>query len=100
MGVGVGPAGWVIERAREVGAFVSVNDFARCTILRQPVVKYLAETDAFGSLGAVRRSVLWHALAQEKKRRAMPLFERPIREGVASAEPDKARGSVGASPSQ
>jgi error-prone DNA polymerase len=67
--------GRAIERAREDGAFISVDDFARRTGLGQPVVKRLAEADAFGSLGADRRSALWHALAQEKKRRVMPLFE-------------------------
>jgi error-prone DNA polymerase len=68
-------AGRIIEQAREGGAFVSVDDFARRTGLGQPLVKRLAEADAFGSLGTGRREALWHALAQEKKRRAMPLFE-------------------------
>jgi error-prone DNA polymerase len=68
-------AGRAIEAARADSAFVSMDDFTRRTGLGQAVVKRLAEADAFGSLGADRRQSLWHALAQEKKRREMPLFE-------------------------
>ena len=68
-------AGKAIERAREAGPFLSIDDFARRTGLGQAVVKRLAEADAFGSLGAGRRQALWQALGQEKKRRAMPLFD-------------------------
>jgi error-prone DNA polymerase len=67
--------GKAIERARENGPFLSIDDFARRTGLGQAVVKRLAEADAFGSVGAGRRQALWQALGQEKKRRAMPLFE-------------------------
>jgi error-prone DNA polymerase len=70
-------AGRAIERAREAGPFSSIDDFARRTGLGQTVIKRLAEADAFGSLGAGRRQSLWQALGQEKKRRAMPLFEQP-----------------------
>jgi error-prone DNA polymerase len=67
-------AGKAIERARQAGPFRSIDDFARRTGLGQPVIKRLAEADAFASLGADRRQALWHALGQEKKRREMPLF--------------------------
>jgi error-prone DNA polymerase len=71
-------AGRIIERAREnCGPFASIDDFARRTGLGQPVIKRLAEADAFASLGADRRHALWQALGQEKKRRPMPLFELP-----------------------
>ncbi|HEX3600022.1 MAG TPA: OB-fold nucleic acid binding domain-containing protein, partial [Lacipirellulaceae bacterium] len=74
---GLGEAvGKAIERAREAGPFTSIEDFARRTGLGQAKVKRLAEADAFGSIGAGRRQALWQALGQEKKRRAMPLFER------------------------
>jgi error-prone DNA polymerase len=69
-------AGRVIERAREAGAFTSIDDFAHRTGLGQAVIKRLAEADAFGSVGAGRRHALWQSLAQEKKRRVMPLFEK------------------------
>jgi error-prone DNA polymerase len=73
---GVGEAvGRAIERARQQGPFVSIDDFARRTGLGQAVVKRLAAADAFGSVGAGRRQALWQALGQEKKRREMPLFE-------------------------
>jgi error-prone DNA polymerase len=67
--------GRIIERAREAGPFLSVDDFARRTALGRAVVKRLAEADAFGSVGAGRRQALWQALGQEKKKRAMPLFD-------------------------
>jgi error-prone DNA polymerase len=83
-------AGRAIEAARADGAFVSVDDFTQRTGLGQAAVKRLAEADAFGSLGADRRQSLWHALAQEKKRREMPLFEAtyqpPSKPGNAAAE--------------
>jgi error-prone DNA polymerase len=69
--------GKLIEQVRAGGAFTSIDDFARRTDLGQAVIKRLAEADAFGSVGAGRRQALWHALGQEKKRRAMPLFEIP-----------------------
>jgi error-prone DNA polymerase len=94
--------GKLIEQVRAGGPFVSIDDFARRTGLGQAVIKRLAEADAFGSVGAGRRQALWHALGQEKKRRAMPLFE--LREGEAPAEPLEngtcKYGSAGASPSQ
>jgi error-prone DNA polymerase len=67
-----------IEQARAAGPFTSIDDFARRTGLGQATVKRLAEADAFNSIGAGRRESLWQALAQEKKRRAMPLFEAHI----------------------
>jgi error-prone DNA polymerase len=68
-------AGRAIEHAREAGPFSSLDDFARRTGLGQAKIKRLAEADAFGSLGTGRRQSLWQALGQEKKRRAMPLFD-------------------------
>jgi error-prone DNA polymerase len=67
--------GKLIEQVRHTsGPFTSIDNFARRTGLGQAVIKRLAEADAFGSVGAGRRQALWHALGQEKKRRAMPLF--------------------------
>jgi error-prone DNA polymerase len=64
-----------IERAREDGPFLSVDDFARRTGLGQAVVKRLAAADAFGSLGANRRQALWESLGQERNRVSQPLFD-------------------------
>jgi error-prone DNA polymerase len=71
--------GRIIERARDAGPFLSVDDFTRRIRLGQAVVKRLAEADAFGSLGTSRRQALWHSLAQERKPRSMPLFEKGVR---------------------
>jgi error-prone DNA polymerase len=68
-------AGAAIERAREFGAFISIDDFARRTGFGQAVIKRLAEADAFRSLGSNRRQALWDSLGQEKKTREMPLFQ-------------------------
>jgi error-prone DNA polymerase len=99
---GLGEAvGRTIERARDDRPFVSIDDFARRTGLGKAVIKRLAEADAFGSVVAGRRQALWQALGQEKKRRAMPLFD--SWEGEAPPEPNavgfKLSGSAGASPS-
>jgi DNA polymerase III alpha subunit len=64
-----------IERAREAGPFVSMDDFARRTGLGQAVIKRLAEADAFSSLGANRRQALWESLGQERNRVSQPLFD-------------------------
>jgi error-prone DNA polymerase len=64
-----------IEKARAAGPFTSIDDFAHRTGLGQATVKRLAEADAFNSIGANRRESLWQSLAQEKKRRDMPLFD-------------------------
>jgi error-prone DNA polymerase len=66
-----------IEQARAAGPFTSIDDFAPRTGLGQATIKRLAEADAFNSIGAGRRESLWQALAQEKKRRDMPLFDAP-----------------------
>jgi len=65
-----------IERARQAGSFTSIDDFARRTRLGQAIIKRLAEADAFHSISTGRRQALWHALGQEKKPRALPLFDR------------------------
>jgi error-prone DNA polymerase len=88
-------AGRSIERAREAGPFLSIDDFARRTGLGQGVIRRLAEADAFGSLGADRRQALWQALGQEKKRREMPLFE--CRPGLI-AGPPRGPGPAGSGP--
>jgi error-prone DNA polymerase len=64
----------IIERVRKEGPFLSVDDFAYRTDCGQAVVKQLAETDAFGSVGANRRKALWQSLAQEKRSQPLPLF--------------------------
>jgi len=68
-------AGRAIEKARASGPFTSIDDFAHRTGLGQATIKRLAEADAFNSIGANRRESLWQALAQEKKCRAMSLFD-------------------------
>ncbi|HEY4235178.1 MAG TPA: error-prone DNA polymerase [Lacipirellulaceae bacterium] len=90
-------AGEIIERAHDHGPFVSIHDFACRTGFGQPIIKRLAEADAFRSLGAGRRQALWQSLAQEKKPRCLPLFE--FREDEAPAEPGLRLGSAGASTS-
>jgi error-prone DNA polymerase len=70
-------AGAVIERVREERPFLSIDDFTRRTKLGQPIVKRLAEADAFGSLGSERRQALWESLGQEKTARTMLLFGSP-----------------------
>jgi error-prone DNA polymerase len=92
-------AGRTIERARVTGPFVSIDDFARRTGLGQAVVKRLAEADAFGSVGAGRRQALWQALGQEKKRRAMPLFEALPRKRKLIAERNTAGQASSGTPS-
>ena len=73
---GIGEAvGKTIERARKSGPFLSVDDFTRRTGLGRTIVKRLAKADAFGSVGTGRRQAVWQALGQEKKQRAMPLFD-------------------------
>ncbi len=76
-------AGRAIEQARAKGPFLSLDDFARRTGLGQAKIKRLAEADAFTSLGSGRRQALWQALGQEKKRRAMPLFDAGDKELIA-----------------
>jgi error-prone DNA polymerase len=66
--------GKTIERARDEGPFVSIDDFARRTGFGQPLVKRLAEADAFRSVGTGRRQALWQSLGQETKPRLLPLF--------------------------
>ena len=82
--------GRAIERARDAGPFTSIDDFARRTGLGQAVIKRLAEADAFGSLGANRRQAVWQSLAQEKKPKPLPLFDRigpsTIRKQAAAGE--------------
>jgi error-prone DNA polymerase len=66
----------VIERARLRGPFRSWEDFSRRTRLSRAVMARLAEADAFASLELDRRQALWQALAEEKKPRETPLFDR------------------------
>ena len=65
----------VIERVRSSGRFQSLDEFARRTELSRAVIVRLADADAFGSLQCDRRQALWSALAQEPRRRSMPLFD-------------------------
>ncbi len=64
-----------IERARQDGAFRGWKDFVRRVPLSRAVVSRLAGADVFSSLRLDRRSALWHALAEEKQPRPLPLFE-------------------------
>ena len=64
-----------IERARDQGPFVGWEDFIGRTRLSRAVIVRLAGADAFSSLKMDRRGALWRALAEEKKARAMPLFD-------------------------
>jgi error-prone DNA polymerase len=64
----------IIECAREEGPFISIDSFARRTGFGQPVIKRLAQADAFRSFEVNRSQALWQSLAQEKQPRRMPLF--------------------------
>jgi error-prone DNA polymerase len=55
--------------------FTSVANFTKRTKFARAVVSRLARADAFGSLQQSRRQAMWEALSQEKKPRAMPLFD-------------------------
>ena len=84
---GIGESvGKTIERARESGPFLSVDDFTRRTGLGRAIVGRLAEADAFVSVGAGRRQALWQALGQEKKQLAMPLFDHKVIAEKSTAE--------------
>ncbi len=65
----------IVVKARGAKPFASMAEFISRTKLPQSQVTRLSEADAFGSLGSSRRDALWHALGEEKKPRAMPLFE-------------------------
>ena len=65
-----------IERARQQGRFISLEDFTRRTQLPRSVVKQLAAADALASFGRDRRQALWEALVQDKMPRQLPLFAR------------------------
>ncbi len=71
-----------VEQAQAEGPFRSLADFVRQAGLGRAALKCLAEADAFGSLGLTRRESLWQALAQDKKPKAMPLFDPPDRDGL------------------
>jgi len=64
-----------IVRARGPGPFASWEDFTRRTRLSRAVLMRLSGADAFASFGLDRRGGLWHALAEEKQARQLPLFE-------------------------
>ena len=65
----------VLMQARRQGPFTNVDELTRRTGMSQALLVRLADADAFGSLNRDRRQALWSALGQEKKQRAMPLFE-------------------------
>ena len=73
---------WQSSRPRQV--LPSGRSLILCvrTGLGRAALKCLAEADAFGSLGLTRRESLWQALAQDKKPKAMPLFDPPDRDGL------------------
>ena len=64
-----------IMRCRNRKHFASLEDFTRRTKLGQVLLKKLSAADAFGSLGADRRQLLWQSLGQEKVVREMPLLK-------------------------
>ena len=67
----VGFPAWAAERiveARQQGPFRSIAEFSRRTRLGQPQVERLSQADAFRSLQQDRRSALWQALGQERRR--------------------------------
>ncbi len=66
-----------IVNCRHRKHFSSLDDFTRRTKLGQALLKRLSAADAFGSLGADRRQLLWQSLGQEKQARNMPLFNEP-----------------------
>ncbi|QDU27994.1 Error-prone DNA polymerase [Anatilimnocola aggregata] len=62
----------VVSRIAQARPFCSVTDFTERTELGVPVVKLLADADAFHSLQLDRRQALWQSLAQEPKK--LPLL--------------------------
>lgn len=66
-------------RIEQLRPFTSVVDFSRRTELGKPVIKLLADADAFHSLELDRRQALWQSLAQEKK-------EQPLLAGLEDDE--------------
>lgn len=58
-------------KIEQLRPFTSVVDFSRRTELGKPVIKLLADADAFHSLELDRRQALWQSLAQEKKRQPL-----------------------------
>ena len=55
------------KQIEQLRPFTSLVDFSRRTALGKPVIKLLADADAFHSLELDRRQALWQSLAQEKK---------------------------------
>jgi error-prone DNA polymerase len=66
-------------KIEQLRPFTSVVDFSRRTELGKPVIKLLADADAFHSLELDRRQALWQSLAQEKK-------EQPLLAGLDDDE--------------
>ncbi len=66
-------------RIGQLRPFTSVVDFSRRTELGKPVIKLLADGDAFHSLELDRRQALWQSLAQAKK-------EQPLLAGLENDE--------------
>ena len=64
--------GEAIEAARVSGPFTSIEDLARRAALPPAALRKLADADAFGSLGKVRRDALWEARRTPSDQ--LPLF--------------------------
>ncbi len=64
-----------VVTARGQTPFRTMSEFTHRTKLSQSQIARLSDADAFGSLGTSRRDALWHSLGENKKPRAMPLFE-------------------------
>jgi error-prone DNA polymerase len=63
----------LIERAREIGDFCSLDSFAKRTKLEQALLTRLSNADAFRSLALNRRQSLWQSLGRCREHR--PLFD-------------------------
>jgi error-prone DNA polymerase len=71
----------IVRAQQQEGRFESISHFHRSTALPTHVIRRLAESDAFTSLGLSRRQALWEAL--ELKDIESPLFD-PLRASVPS----------------
>jgi error-prone DNA polymerase len=63
----------VIEQARQVEPFRSLDDFVKRTSLERPILTMLSDADAFRSLALDRRQSLWQSLGRCREHR--PLFD-------------------------
>src|SRR5207249_3212058 len=63
----------LLDIRNHCGKFESIEQMHRLTALPVSVMRRLAETDAFGSLGLTRRQALWHVMRLSDEE--LPLWE-------------------------